>query len=125
MQLARFRLDYKPNLSQTDSAVHIISKYIRKNYSQDLSLESLSRVFAMSESHLSRRFKAVAGIGINEYITFVRIMNAEKLHKETDLPITEIAGRCGFNDSNYFSTVFKKAKGTTPLKFSHMHKKEL
>lgn len=125
MQLSRFHLDYKPNLSQTDSAIHKISKYIRKNYAQDLSLENLSRIFAMSESHLSRRFKAVAGIGINEYIAFVRLLNAEKLLKETDLPITEVAGRCGFNDSNYFSTVFKKAKGITPLKFSHKYKEEL
>lgn len=124
VQMQRLRLDYKPNLSQTDKTIHTISKYISANFAQDLSLSVLSQKFAMSESHLSRSFKAVTNIGINEYITYVRLMNAERLLKETDLAITEIAGRCGFNDSNYFSTVFKKAKGITPLKFSHKYKEE-
>jgi len=123
--LSRLHLDYKPTLPPTDRTIHEISKYIRKNYSKDLSLASLGRIFAISESHLSRSFKSTTNIGINEYITYVRLMNAETLLKETNLPITEIAGRCGFNDSNYFSTVFKKAKGITPLKFSHIYKKEM
>jgi len=122
IQLARFRQNYSPNLPDADKTIHKISKYITKNYTQDLSLESLSKMFSLSSAHLSRRFKAVCGIGINEYIIYVRLLNAEKLLKETNLPITEIAGRCGFNDSNYFSTVFKKAKGITPLKFSHEYK---
>lgn len=120
--LARFRQDYRPNLPDADKTIHKISKYIKDNYSQNLTLESISRMFSLSSAHLSRRFKAVCGIGINEYIIYVRLLNAEKLLKETNLPITEIAGRCGFNDSNYFSTVFKKAKGITPLKFSHEYK---
>ncbi len=47
-----------------------------------------------------------------------RIIHAEKLLTETDCFIAEIAGQCGFNDSNYFAAVFKKIKGTTPYKFS-------
>lgn len=123
IHLARFRQDYRPNLPDADKTIHKISKYITSNYSQDLTLESISRMFSLSSAHLSRRFKVVCGIGINEYITYVRLLNAERLLKETDLPITEIAGKCGFNDSNYFSTVFKKAKGTTPLKFAREAKK--
>lgn len=122
--LDRFREDFLPNLNETDKIIHKISRYIAQNYTQDLSLDSLSRQFSLSSAHLSRRFKAVAGMGINEYITYVRLLNAERLLKEGKLPITEIAGRCGFNDSNYFSTVFKKTKGITPLKFSHKFKKE-
>lgn len=124
IQLARFRQDYRPNLPDADIAIHKISKYITNNYSQDLTLENISQMFSLSSAHLSRRFKVVCGIGINEYITYVRLLNAERLLKETDLPITEIAGKCGFNDSNYFSTVFKKAKGTTPLKFAKETKKK-
>ncbi len=124
LQMSRLCLDYKPNLPQTDKTMYAVSKYIRQNFATDLSLSSLSKKFAVSESHLSRSFKAVTNIGINEYITYVRLLNAERLLTKTDLPITEIAGRCGFNDSNYFSTVFKKAKGITPLRFSHKYKEE-
>ena len=57
-------------------------------------------------------------MGINEYITNVRIHNAAQLLCEGKYTITEVAEKCGYNDSNYFASVFKKIKGTTPLKFS-------
>lgn len=116
--ICRYKIDAKPDSSGINEDIYAISRYIRTNFNKELSLKSLSKDFAMSESHLSRKFKEVSGIGINEYITYVRILNAEKLLKENKLPITQIAASCGFNDSNYFSTVFKKLKGITPLRYS-------
>lgn len=80
-------------------------------------MEALAKRFSVSKSHLSRQFKNSTGFGLNEYITIVRIKNAERLILTTDLAITDIATKCGFNDSNYFSSVFKKLKGIPPLKF--------
>ena len=116
--ICRHKVDYKPSSGSINEDIYKISQYIRTNYSKDITLKSLSHDFAMSESHLSRRFKEVSGIGINEYITYVRIMNAEKLLRNRKMPITKVAAACGFNDSNYFSTVFKRIKGITPLKYS-------
>ena len=116
--ICRYMIEYKPSSANED--IQSISKYIRINYMKDITLRSLSHDFSISESHLSRRFKEVSGIGINEYLTYVRIMNAEKLLRSKKMPITEIAAACGFNDSNYFSTVFKRIKGITPLKFSKL-----
>ena len=118
IQIVRFGRKQEPGLNENDKIIHKISEYIASNYTQDLSLPTLSRIFSISTSHLSRQFKIVTGINISEYITYVRILNAEKLLKKTTLPITEVAGLCGFNDSNYFSTVFKNIKGITPLKYS-------
>lgn len=118
IQIVRFGRKQEPGLNENDKIIHKISEYIASNYTQDLSLPTLSRNFSISTSHLSRQFKIVTGINISEYITYVRILNAEKLLKKTTLPITEVAGLCGFNDSNYFSTVFKNIKGITPLKYS-------
>ena len=53
---------------------------------------------------------------LNEYVTLVRIKNAENLILNTNYHITDIATMCGFNDSGYFSVVFKKVKGISPLK---------
>ncbi len=118
--ICRYKVSYVPHHSKTNEDIYNISQYIRANFNNEISLKSLSKSFAISESHLSRRFKEVSGIGINEYITYVRIMNAENLLRTKKLPITEIAAMCGFNDSNYFSTVFKRLKGVTPLKFAKM-----
>lgn len=117
--LCRLRYDYVPKLSETEELMHAVAEYIKDNYSQNLSLAALSRRFAVSESCLSRKFKAVCGIGLNEYITNVRIHNAEQFLLESNLTVTQIAERCGFNDSNYFATVFKKMKGITPLKYGN------
>lgn len=107
-------------ISDSDKIVHEVSEYISQHYGEELSLKKISRHFSISESHVSRKFKSVAGVGINEYVTFVRIMNAERMLRAEDISITAVANRCGFNDSNYFSAVFKKIKGITPLRFAKL-----
>lgn len=116
--LYRSKTNVKKEPELSDKIIFEISEYINSNYDRNISLDSLSEKFLISKSHLSRKFKKVAGIGLNEYITYVRISNAEKLLKKADMTITHVAAVCGFNDSNYFSTVFKKLKGITPLKYS-------
>lgn len=93
-----------------------IAKYISENYSTEISLDMLAKEFSISKSHLSRQFKASTGFGLNEYIVLVRIKNAQRLIMNTNYRITEIATMCGFNDSSYFSSVFKRITGVSPLK---------
>lgn len=110
------------NEMKAPSIIQKISNYIGENYAMEITLELLAKEFSISKSHLSRLFKSTTGFGISEYISVVRIKNAERLILSTNLPITEIATRCGFNDSNYFSSVFKKLKGISPLKFRNDNK---
>ena len=116
--LCRHRYDHTPQVSESEKLINEVAEYIRRNFSQDLSLAALSKHFSISGSCLSRKFKAVTGMGINEYITSVRIHNAEQLLSKGDLTIMQVSERCGYGDSNYFASVFKRIKGTTPLKFS-------
>ena len=94
-------------LGETAVLVQIIAKYISENYDADLSLDTLSKKFALSRSHLSRLFKKVTGVGISEYINISRVIAAEKMLTGNNMTITEVSTRCGFNDSNYFAAVFK------------------
>ena len=114
------RLNSKPpksTLDEKDMLVNKVAKYIQKNFRSNISLDSLSETFSISKSYLSRRFKTVFGIGINDYITYIRLLHAEKLLQTTDYPITQIAAECGYSDSNYFSTAFKNFKGMTARQF--------
>jgi len=121
--ICRFRKKgEKPKLDPKDQLLYDISKHIQKNYHSDLSLDTLSFQFGMSKNYLSSRYKTVFGIGINDYINFIRILHAEKLLKTTNHSISRIATECGYNDSNYFSTVFKKANGITPYKYRQTYK---
>ena len=116
--LSRYARNPKTKISPTDKLMTDIAAYISKNFSNKISLESLCEEFNVSKSYLSRQFKTSCGIGINEYLTGIRISAAEKLLANKKYSITDIALRCGYNDSNYFAAVFKKYKGVTPLKFS-------
>lgn len=118
--LCRYRTAETQKISEADRLIYQISEYIATHFDESLSLEELSQKFALSTGHLSRKFKSVIGVGVGEYITYIRILNAEKLLKTTTLSITEIADRCGFNDSNYFSTVFRKTMGSTPHQYRKM-----
>lgn len=118
--LCRYRVAEEREPNDADRLIYKISEYISNNFPEDIGLKRLAFEFAISEAQLSRRFKTVVGMGVSEYIRYVRILNAESLLKSTTLSITEVAEKCGFNDSNYFSTVFKLAMGTTPVKYRKM-----
>jgi len=115
--LHRYRVNNPFSEEKTDIIMQKIADYININYNEDLSLSILSKTFSMSESYISRRFKQSIGVSINEYINYIRISHAEQILKTEKLPITDIALKCGYNDSSYFSSVFKKFKGITPYKF--------
>lgn len=103
---------------RTDSErMQAVASYIYENAHQELSLEELARVFALSPSHLSRTFKAETGFGIKEYIIRIRMRRAAELLLTTELSVTEVAQRCGFNDSNYFGDAFKRTTGLSPREY--------
>ena len=96
--------------------------YIAENYHRDITIAELSNEYHVCDSTIYKSFKKHTGLKVTDYINFTRIMNAERLMRETDLSLTEISYRCGFNNYNYFSSVFKRYKNTTPGKFIHHYK---
>lgn len=110
--------------TQQDPTVELvqrIAKYISENVASDLSLSALSQRYALSTCYLSRVFREVTGVGLNEYINISRVSAAEKMLANTTQSITEIASACGFNDSNYFAAVFKRLRGITPKKYAALN----
>jgi len=105
------------NQKDESSLVDGVQQYIAKNYCFDISLSVLAEHFSISESYLSKKFKQDVGLGLNEYINLTRIHNAERLLTTTEFPVTQISMLCGFNDSSYFTSMFKKIKGKTPSQF--------
>ena len=87
---------------------------ITEHYMLDISLDDLALKYNMSKSHFSKKFKSYAGMGFHEFLTLVRIQNAERLLVTTSESVTEVASLCGFNDSSHFTQTFKKLKGMTP-----------
>ena len=91
--------------------------YITEHYNEPLTLEGMAELTSLSVSYFSRLFKTITGFGFKEYLTIIRLKQAQSLLLHTDTSICKIAYECGFNDSNYFSVVFKDFTGISPLKY--------
>lgn len=102
---------------ETSRMISNATRYISGNFEKQLTLEEVAENAGMSKSHFCRLFKEKTGFNFSSYLTGVRINEAAKMLCSTDLSITEIASQCGYNDSAYFAMIFKKIKGTTPLKY--------
>lgn len=108
------------SLNPTVSKIYTIASYIHSHYSEELTLESLSKKFYLSGFYLSHLFKKITGFTLINYIQMTRIRNAQQLLLFTDKKITEIAEECGFTSFSQFNRVFNKFCGTSP----RMYKKQ-
>lgn len=99
--------------------------YIKDNYSKNVTLESAAKHIASSGKYLSGAFKKETGINFNDYLTFYRLRQAESmLMMQPEKTILEIAYDCGFNNSSYFTSQFKKVYGFTPSQLRNGAKPE-
>ncbi|MBO5845748.1 MAG: helix-turn-helix transcriptional regulator [Clostridia bacterium] len=88
--------------------------HINKHYAEDITALDCSRELFMSYSYFSRSFKRMTGKSFTDYLVNVRINRAEKALLSSEKPITQIAAECGFNNTAYFSAVYKRLKGQSP-----------
>ena len=94
--------------------VDSILSYVQRNFMENLTVRDIARACACSPSAVSHLFKAEMGLPLKEYVNRLRIDQAKKLLESTHAPITAVAMMCGFANSSYFATAFKKAEGMTP-----------
>ena len=91
--------------------------HIKMHYAEPITLAAVAAMLSVSPEHLSRVFKKETGFGFSEYLTTLRLQQAEAMLKgDPALRISDVAFACGFNDSNYFSQCFRKAYGFAPGK---------
>ncbi|MCR5007782.1 MAG: AraC family transcriptional regulator [Oribacterium sp.] len=101
-------------LHTTNRQLSLAATFIKKNYNQKISLNDIAEASGFSPNYLSRKFKEDTGIGVHEFLTFVRLNKAAIELAHTDHTITEVALNNGFSDANYFKDAFHKAFGLSP-----------
>lgn len=94
-------------------------QYINEHYSDaDLTLQKLCKTLSISVSYFSSVFKNHTGMTFVEALTKQRMEHALELLKNPTMKTYEAAERCGYSDSNYFSSIFKKTTGKTPRDYA-------
>lgn len=94
-----------------------IIEFINQNFYKDISIQSLSRDYALNSNYLCQLFRRELGMTFTDYLTGLRINYSKELLKKTDLTLGEIAGKSGYTDYFYFIRVFKKITGCSPGQF--------
>ncbi len=94
-----------------------VFEYVSKNYGNDISAADMAELCSMSYSYFSRTFKKIMKKSFSEYLTYVRINEAEKLLITSDMNITEIAMQVGFSTTSYFIQQFKNIKLISPKQY--------
>ncbi|MFR2718394.1 MAG: response regulator [Ruminococcus sp.] len=99
------------------SRIQMAVRYIHEHYSENITILDLAERYEMSPNYFSSIFKREIGVSAVNYITDVRMKEAQKLLAHSDNSVVDIAKKVGYEDGQYFFRVFKKHTGMTPLRY--------
>ncbi|MBI4976080.1 MAG: helix-turn-helix transcriptional regulator [Spirochaetes bacterium] len=91
--------------------------YIHEHYTEKITLASVAAAGGLSGSYAAVYFRKYAGVSVIEYVNMLRVEKAMHLLAGTELSVSEIAFRLGFEDASYFTLMFRRAAGKTPRVF--------
>ncbi len=109
LRLARF--------SNSKLIIDSVKQYLDQHYANDISLSLLSEIFHINSAYLSETFKNQVGQNFSDYLVNLRMEKAKEFLKDKQLKIIDVSYLVGFSNQGYFSTVFKKHIGQTPVNF--------
>jgi len=107
----------KNNKRSNQKLMQNILLHLNKNYKEQITLEGLAEEFNISYHHICHIFKDFTNKSVMAYVTEQRIEKSLHLLETTTLPISEIAALVGYQDSNYYSRVFKKTMNMSPREY--------
>ena len=96
------------------TVVALLKDYLKKNLQKKITLAELGMRMHCSTVTLTKAFRRETGTSIMQYLQEKRLQYAKKLLSETNMPIKEVAERCGFAEPPYFSRCFKREFGVSP-----------
>ena len=103
--------------SRESRRVNKVKEYIAQHYTEEIKLDDLAGLVAMSPSAFSRFLKQYTGRGPVDYIIDVRMGVAARMLVDTTTSVSEICYACGFNNLSNFNRTFKARRGYTPRDF--------
>lgn len=106
------------------NATAAMAEYLRRHYTEPLSLEEMSLALGYTPQYLSSLFRRDTGMTLREYLQRFRVEEACRLLREKDLRLSELAQAVGYSDGKHFAKVFRRCKGVSPqaMKSALAHK---
>ncbi|MBK4715045.1 MULTISPECIES: HTH-type transcriptional activator RhaS [Tenebrionibacter/Tenebrionicola group] len=102
------------NRDDGDVRLSHLLNWLEDHFAEEICWETLSATFSLSLRTLHRQLKQQTGLTPQRYLNRLRLMRARHLLRHSEESVTDIAFRCGFGDSNHFSTLFKREFNWSP-----------
>ncbi|ACM60042.1 AraC-like DNA-binding protein [Caldicellulosiruptor bescii] len=115
--VAKYIIDSEMIRISSLSSIERIIEYIKNHYMEEITLDDLAKMVYLSPTYLSYLFKKQLGVTFKEYLINIRLKKSKELIETTDLPIGEISKMVGIEDQNYFSRLFKRKYGVSPMNY--------
>jgi AraC family transcriptional regulator, transcriptional activator of pobA len=118
VELSRLATDVVGDLKlKNEPLLAEVFGFIEAHYAEPISLRDVATAVSLSPAHLTTTVRRKTGRTVQEWIAERRMAQARRLLVETDLTVDEIGTRVGYGDSVYFVRSFRRAHGTTPLRW--------
>jgi len=95
--------------------------YIRENYNKNISISDIADNEGFNVSYFSTLFKKETGQTFSEYLTHVRMNEAKRLLKETNLSVALVCEAVGYSDIKHFNALFRKNAGIKPSEYRKLY----
>lgn len=105
--------------SLEDPLVAAIKQYLAQHITDTVRIEDICNEFDYSRSYLNKRFQNETGQSLAAYFIALKIEEAKRLIRDSDLNFAQISERLSFDNPQYFSRVFKNRTGMTPTEFKN------
>ena len=98
-------------------------QYVQEHYTEVIDTAQIAASAVISESECLRCFRSTIGTTPIQYVRQCRIQKAVELLTSTDMNITDIGVRCGFQDMSYFAKTFRELRGCSPREYRNQIKR--
>lgn len=102
---------------QRNGEIEKIKKYIDCHYRDYINLKSIAARFYINPAYLGQLFRKTYGVYFNDYLLELRVEEAKKLLRQTDLRMYEISEKVGIRNANYFVSQFEKLEKLSPMEY--------
>lgn len=103
--------------STSHNAIQQALKYILENYTKRITLSDIAGIVYLNPSYFSVQFKKETGKNFVEYIKELRVEKAKTMLKRVELKAYEVSELVGYQDYKYFTEIFKKITGFSPVEY--------
>lgn len=100
-----------------DSFYDVVYRYIEEHYSEDISLQGMADIMNYADAYFCKLFKQYFNKNFITFLSEYRINKAKKLLGDISINVKDIGSLVGYENSNYFTRVFKRIEGITPSEY--------